>query len=152
MKVICHFIKSAVIIYVITCLTRDTWFSWNLISTLCFCKGDWHQYDDIICVQPPKGVIKRLKNMFWGEQRKDLIQGRQIAGRIMLQGIFDLLREWTSINLTNFWTQLRQFFEIYADPFVFEETQRKWDSLGYGKDDVSEVIWNALTTDTVQVY
>lgn len=126
-----------------------------IISTQFFCEGDWHQYDDIICVQPPKGVMKRLRDALWGEQRKDLIQGRQIAGNIMLQGIFDLLREWTSINLTNFWTQLRQFFEVYAEPFVFEEMQRKWESLGFGKDDVSKlrkVILNALTIDAVQVH
>lgn len=126
-----------------------------IISALCFCKGDWHQYDDIICVQPSKGMLKSLKNMLLGEQRKDLIQGRQIAGYIMLEGIFDLLREWTSINLTNFWTQLRQFFEIYAEPFVFEEKQKKWDSLGFGKEDVSKVIkviLNALTIDIMQMH
>lgn len=111
-----------------------------IISALCFCKGDWHQYDDIICAQPSKGMLKRLKNVLWGEQRKDLIQGRQIAGQIMLEGIFDLLREWTSINLTNFWTQLRQFFEIYREPFVFEKKARKWDSLDYGNEDVSKVL------------
>lgn len=97
-------------------------------------------------------MIKRLKSVFWGEQRRDLIKGRQIAGDIMLQGIFDLLREWTAINLTNFWTQLRQFFDIYSVPYVFEEKQKKWDSLDFGKDDVSivygfKVISSAMTRD-----
>lgn len=114
-----------------------------------FFKGDWHQYDDIICAEPSTNVLKRLKSMLWGDQKKDVIQGRQIAGRIMLQGIFDLLREWTAINLTNFWTQLRQFFEIYGDPFVFEEKQKKWDSLDFGKDDVSIITSTAMTRDTV---
>lgn len=84
--------------------------------------------------------------MFFSEQNK-LIEGRKIAGRIMLQGIFDLLREWTAINLTNFWTQLRQFFEIYGVPFVYEEKQKKWDSLDFGKDDVSVIISSAMTRD-----
>lgn len=92
-------------------------------------------------------MIKRLKGVFLGSHKKDLIQGRQIAGQIMLQGIFDLLREWTAINLTNFWTQLRQFFEIYGDPFVFEEKQKKWDSLDFGKQDVSNITSSAMTRD-----
>lgn len=92
--------------------------------------------------------------MLWDSQKKDLIQGRWIAGRVMLQGIFDLLREWTAINLSNFWSQLRQFFEIYGNPFVFEGKEKKWDSLGFGKEDVSiiylfKVISSAPTSDTV---
>lgn len=77
--------------------------------------------------------------MFWPKQRQSLIQGRQIAGTVMLEGIFDLLRSWTSVDLRNFWTQLNQFFEVYGDPFVFEEKQKRWQSLEYGKDDVSKV-------------
>lgn len=95
--------------------------------------------------------------MLLDSQKKDLIEGRQIAGRVMLQGIFDLLREWTAINLNNFWTQLRQFFEIYGDPFVFEGKEKKWDSLDFGKDDVSiiylfKVISSALTSDSVKMH
>lgn len=95
--------------------------------------------------------------MLLGEQRRDLIEGRQIAGHIMLQGIFDLLREWTAINLTNFWTQLCQFFDIYSVPYVFEEKQKKWDSLDFGKDDVSivygfKVVSSAMTRDIVLMH
>lgn len=115
----------------------------TIIPVLCFCKGDWHQYDDIICAPPSEKKFKRitefLKNIIWPEQRQSLIQGRQIAGTVMLEGIFDLLRSWTSVNLRNFWTQLNQFFEVYGDPFVFEEKRKRWDSLNFGKDDVSKV-------------
>lgn len=102
-----------------------------------FCKGDWHQYDDIICAEPTKNVLERIKEKIWPEQRKNLIQGREIAGNIMLETIFDLLRSWTVANLRSFLIQLNQFFQVYAEPFVYEEKQKKWYSLSYGNDDVS---------------
>nr|XP_043906230.1 E3 ubiquitin-protein ligase rnf213-alpha isoform X2 [Solea senegalensis] len=103
-------------------------------------EGDWHQYDDIICVQPSKSMIKRIKETFWPEQRKSLIQGREIAGNIMLETIFDLLRSWNDTNLRSFLIQLNQFFEVYGEPFVYEETHKKWYSLNYGKDDVKKLL------------
>lgn len=100
-------------------------------------KGDWHQYDDIICAQPSKGIIARLKETFFSEQRKDLIQGRMIAGDIMLETIFDLLSSWSATNLRSFQIQLNQFFQVYGNPFVFEEKEKKWTSLEFGEDNVS---------------
>lgn len=82
-------------------------------------------------------MLKRLKEVIWPEQRKTLIEGREIAGNIMLETIFDLLRSWTDTNLKSFLIQLNQFFQIYGNPFVYEDTQRKWHSLDYGEDDVS---------------
>lgn len=84
-------------------------------------------------------MFGRLKERFWPEQRKSLIKGREIAGNIMLETIFDLLRDWTDfgLNLRNFMSQLHQFYEVYAEPFVYEEKQKKWRSLNYGPDDVS---------------
>lgn len=100
-----------------------------------------------------KRIAEQFKDIFWSKQRQGLIQGRQIAGTVMLEGIFDLLGSWTSVNLRNFWTQLSQFFEVYGDPFVFEERQKRWHSLEYGKDDVSNFrILNALTLDLVQIH
>uniref|UniRef100_A0A672GQ00 RING-type E3 ubiquitin transferase n=1 Tax=Salarias fasciatus TaxID=181472 RepID=A0A672GQ00_SALFA len=81
--------------------------------------GDWHQYDDIICAPPSKNVVKRAWDNLWSEQRKNLIQGREIAGRIMLGTIFDILRDWTETNLKSFISQLNQFFQVYKDPYVF---------------------------------
>ncbi len=102
-----------------------------------FCKGDWHQYDDIICAEPSKNVFDRLIEKIWPEQRKKLIQGREIAGNIMLQTIFDILRTWTDVNLRSFLIQLNQFCQVYGEPFVYEEKQKRWHSLNYGEDDVS---------------
>lgn len=102
--------------------------------------GDWHQYDDIICVKPSKNVLERLVEKFWPEKRKDLIQGREIAGKIMLETIFDLLRSWNDTNLRSFLVQLNQFIQVYGDPFVFEERQKKWYSLNYGEEDVRKML------------
>ena len=82
-------------------------------------------------------MLTRVKEKLWSEQRNSLIQGREIAGNVMLESIFDLLKSWTDINLRSFQIQLNQFFQVYGEPFVYEETQKRWDSLNYGKDDVS---------------
>lgn len=86
-------------------------------------------------------MVKRLKDTIkdavWPEPRTDLIVGREIAGNVMLETIFDLLRSWTGINLRNFQIQLDQFYQVYGEPFVFEDTQKKWYSLNYDEDDVS---------------
>ncbi|KAM8845445.1 E3 ubiquitin-protein ligase rnf213-alpha-like isoform 2-T2 [Spinachia spinachia] len=108
--------------------------------------GDWHQYDDIICVQPTKNVLKRFKEKFWPEQRKTLVDGRNIAGNIMLESIFDLLGSWTDTNVTNFLIQLNQFCQVYGEPFVFEEKPTRWLSLNYGEDDVKRMIKEFMLT------
>uniref|UniRef100_A0A3Q3AP92 RING-type E3 ubiquitin transferase n=1 Tax=Kryptolebias marmoratus TaxID=37003 RepID=A0A3Q3AP92_KRYMA len=109
-----------------------------LCFTLCV-KGDWHQYDDIICAEPSKNVLKRLKETIWPDQRKSLIQGREIAGFIMLENIFDLLRSWSDTNLRSFQIQLNQFFQVYGNPFVFEEKGMRWHSLQFGEDEVKKL-------------
>lgn len=124
-----------------------------------FVTGDWHQYDDIICAEPSKSsVFKRVKDnirdRIWPEQRKSLIEGREIAGNIMLESIFDLLKSWSDTNLKSFLSQLNQFFQIYGEPFVYEERQKKWLSLNYGKDDVSSQsfsVWSRWTHSKLTV-
>lgn len=104
------------------------------------CKGDWHQYDDIICVHPTtmQQIKKSVKTTIFGsEQREGLIKGKQIAGNVMLETIFELVKSWTDVNLRNFWLQLEQFFEVYSKPFVYEGKQMRWLSLDYGEDEVS---------------
>lgn len=108
------------------------------LLSLCI-TGEWHQYDDIICAEPSKSVLKRLKEAVWPDQRKNVIEGREIAGRVMLETIFDFLRSWTDINLRNFVTQLKQFHQIYGNPFVFEEKEKKWLTLNYTEKDVSNI-------------
>ncbi|XP_029944705.1 E3 ubiquitin-protein ligase rnf213-alpha-like isoform X2 [Salarias fasciatus] len=108
--------------------------------------GDWHQYDDIICAPPSKNVVKRAWDNLWSEQRKSLIQGKEIAGRIMLGTIFDILRDWTETNLRSFISQLYQFFQVYKDPYVYEERPKKWSSLNYGEENVTDLLKDFMLT------
>ncbi|KAF7667968.1 hypothetical protein LDENG_00038400 [Lucifuga dentata] len=111
--------------------------------------GDWHQYDDIICAEPTKGMMKRLKDAIWPEQKKSLIQGKDIAGTIMLETIFDLLSSWSDTNLKSFLIQLNQFFQVYGNPFVFEEKEKKWYSLDYGEDNVRKLIKDFMLINVI---
>ncbi|XP_062875116.1 E3 ubiquitin-protein ligase rnf213-alpha [Trichomycterus rosablanca] len=102
-------------------------------------EGEWHQYDDIICAPPSTGFYKKIKETIWPEQRQSLIQGREIAGTLMLETIFDLLRSWSDINLKNFMTQLKQFHQIYGNPVVIDSAKvSKW--LDYTEKDVSNFL------------
>lgn len=107
-------------------------------------EGEWHQYDDIICAQPAKNMFEWVKKTIWSDEKKNVLQGRKIAGTIMLETIFDLLRSWSKINLNNFFSQLRQFYEIYRNPFVFEKKQTKWYQLDYDEKDVRELLKNFM--------
>ncbi|CAL9693293.1 unnamed protein product [Knipowitschia caucasica] len=102
--------------------------------------GAWHQYDDIICAEPEKGLFNSIRGVVWPQQKRSLIQGREIAGKAMLATIFDLLTDWTDVNLKNFLAQLNQFCETYSDPFVFEKKAVKWSSLGFGKEEVKKML------------
>ncbi|XP_073689267.1 E3 ubiquitin-protein ligase rnf213-alpha [Garra rufa] len=103
-------------------------------------QGEWHQYDDIICAEPAKNMFEWIRKAVWPDHKKGILQGRQIAGTVMLETIFDLLRSWSKINLSNFFNQLKQFFGVYGNPFVFEKTQTKWSSLDYSEKDVRKLL------------
>ncbi|KAL1277475.1 hypothetical protein QQF64_024148 [Cirrhinus molitorella] len=103
-------------------------------------EGEWHQYDDIICEEPSKNMFEWIRKAVWRDHKKDILQGRQIAGTVMLESIFDLLRSWSKINLSNFFSQLRQFYGVYGNPFVFEKTHTKWTSLDYSEKDVRKLL------------
>ncbi|XP_061741549.1 E3 ubiquitin-protein ligase rnf213-alpha-like isoform X1 [Nerophis ophidion] len=109
--------------------------------------GDWHQYDDIVCIQPSKSMSDTIKDyVHWPNQKKPLVQGREIAGRIMLGRIFELLSDWTDINVSSFLLQLNQFFQVYSNPYVYEVKQHKWSSLNYGEDEVKEMMKEFMLT------
>ena len=91
-----------------------------------YVKGDWHQYDDIICKATSKGYIPP-------QNPSKNVQGRDI-GNIMLDTIFDLLQNCTDIHLKNFLIQLKQFFDTYGNPFVYEDTPKQWNK--YGENEV----------------
>lgn len=110
--------------------------------------GEWHQYDDIICAEPSNNMFEWFKKAVWPDQKKSVLQGRKIAGTFMLESIFDLLTSWSKINLRNFFSQLRQFFEIYGNPYVYEKKQMQWSQLDYSEKDVSKpyASWHILNT------
>ncbi|CAL8311059.1 unnamed protein product [Arctogadus glacialis] len=112
-------------------------------------EGEWHQYDDIICAEPSKNLLKRLKNAIWSEQRMGVVKGKGIAGNVMLDSIFDLLRIWNDINLKNFCIQLNQFFDVYGNPVVYEDAQKKWNSLEYGEKEVRVLIKQFMLTKVI---
>lgn len=88
-------------------------------------------------------MTKAIKDAIFRKEKENLKKGRQIAGNVMLETIFELLRSWTEVNLKSFWIQLSQFFEVYAKPFVYEEEGRRWWSLDYGQNDV--ILQNGLS-------
>uniref|UniRef100_A0A4W5L1I8 Uncharacterized protein n=1 Tax=Hucho hucho TaxID=62062 RepID=A0A4W5L1I8_9TELE len=85
-------------------------------------EGAWHQYDDIICTSPSKDVSKRI------------IQGREIAGKIMLQTIFELLHSWNDIQLNSFMKRLIQFEQIYRKPSLYAGTNKNMKKQETNKD------------------
>uniref|UniRef100_A0A674BBP2 RING-type E3 ubiquitin transferase n=1 Tax=Salmo trutta TaxID=8032 RepID=A0A674BBP2_SALTR len=89
-------------------------------------EGAWHQYDDIICASPSKDVSKRI------------IQGREIAGKIMLQTIFELLHSWNDIQLNSFMKRLIQFEQIYRKPSLYAGTNKNMKKQQTNKDSKSE--------------
>uniref|UniRef100_A0A6Q2YDT1 RING-type E3 ubiquitin transferase n=1 Tax=Esox lucius TaxID=8010 RepID=A0A6Q2YDT1_ESOLU len=69
--------------------------------------GDWHQYD-IICASPSKNIPRR-----------------EIAGKIMLQTIFELLHSWNDYQLNSFMKQLVQFNQTYGKTLLNEGKNKK---------------------------
>ncbi|XP_039595909.1 E3 ubiquitin-protein ligase rnf213-alpha isoform X2 [Polypterus senegalus] len=102
-------------------------------------RGEWHQYDDFICAEPSKNLIEKVKKKIWGIET-NVVSGRNTAGNVMLETIFELLTSWTEINLKSFFVQLNQFFMTYKDPYVFEDKAKKWKSLNYGEEQVKKIL------------
>ncbi|KAL7869101.1 hypothetical protein AOLI_G00130890 [Acnodon oligacanthus] len=102
-------------------------------------QGEWHQYDDIICAKPSEGVMDKFKNWFVN-MKPDLVKGRNIAGYVMLETMYDILREWNHVNVRNFFVQLEQFFRTYSCPIVYEDKAKQWTSLQYGEAQVKELL------------
>lgn len=101
-----------------------------------FCvAGEWHQYDDIIYAKSSHGMVEKVKN-FIRNTKPDLLRGRYRAGHIMLETIWDILGEWSKLNVRNFFVQLQQFFTTYSNPYVYEEQPKAWYSLPYGEEQV----------------
>uniref|UniRef100_A0A8C8GD14 RING-type E3 ubiquitin transferase n=1 Tax=Oncorhynchus tshawytscha TaxID=74940 RepID=A0A8C8GD14_ONCTS len=103
--------------------------------------GEWHQYDDIIRIEPDQSWISRFKNKFawWDVYKEKVVTGRQLAGKVMLGNMFNLLQTWSEVNIRNFFTQLQQFFTNYKSPFLHVDGPKKWD-LPYGEEQVKTLL------------
>ncbi|XP_027705911.1 E3 ubiquitin-protein ligase RNF213-like [Vombatus ursinus] len=97
--------------------------------------GEWHQYDDIICMKHDKNVMMKLKGIFTDDDRKKVVKGKFIAARVMVENIFSILSSWNTINLKNFFSQFCQFYFVVKQPVVYEEQLTQWSSLGYGEEE-----------------
>ncbi|XP_053426621.1 E3 ubiquitin-protein ligase RNF213 isoform X2 [Nycticebus coucang] len=105
--------------------------------------GDWHQYDDIICMRPP-GRMQKLMDYITDGTKKQLVQGRQIAAAVMLDSIFSILQAWDAVNLSSFFTQLQQFFFVVQKPMIYEGHAQPWSSLPYGEQEAKIDLWAYL--------
>ncbi|XP_037664815.1 E3 ubiquitin-protein ligase RNF213 isoform X2 [Choloepus didactylus] len=105
--------------------------------------GDWHQYDDIICMRPP-GKVERFMDYFTSGLRKDLLKGKQTAATVMLDSIFSILQTWNAINLKSFFTQFKQFYSVTRVPMIYEGGPRPWSVLQYEESMVKKDLWKYL--------
>ncbi|KAI9517442.1 hypothetical protein NQZ68_004659 [Dissostichus eleginoides] len=101
-------------------------------------QGEWHQYDDMIHPE--------MKKTFWpgSLSPKDIVmKGRDLAGREMLNIIFDLLTTWDEPNVNNFFLLLQQFFYTYSHPVLHHDSKRPW-GLTYGIEQVEILLKGVL--------
>ncbi|XP_055448252.1 E3 ubiquitin-protein ligase RNF213 isoform X2 [Psammomys obesus] len=110
--------------------------------------GDWHQYDDIICMKPP-GKLQQWKNWLTDSTRKDLVKGKKQAAVVMLGRIFSVLQPWSAINLQSFMTQFKQFYSVVRVPMIYEGQAKRWSSLGYDEKEVRANLWEHMKQQMV---
>ncbi|XP_023555015.1 E3 ubiquitin-protein ligase RNF213 [Octodon degus] len=105
-------------------------------------EGEWHQYDDIICMRP--GVWQKTRDFFTDGMRKSLVAGKHIAAAVMLDRVFSILQTWNLINLKNFIIQFQQFYYVTREPVVYEGKKEIWSDLQYTEKEVKEQLWEYL--------
>ncbi|XP_051851384.1 E3 ubiquitin-protein ligase RNF213 [Antechinus flavipes] len=106
--------------------------------------GEWHQYDDIICMKPHKSLLAKMKDFFTDDNTTKVVKGKFIAAKIMLENIFSILSSWNTINLNSFFSQFSQFYFVVKQPMVYEDQAKKWTSLGYGEKEMKQELWDNL--------
>ncbi|XP_052615833.1 E3 ubiquitin-protein ligase RNF213 isoform X2 [Peromyscus californicus insignis] len=110
--------------------------------------GEWHQYDDIICMRHP-GKLQKVMNTFTDGMRKDLVKGKKHAAVIMLDQIFSILQPWSAINLQSFMTQFKQFYSTVREPKIHDGHARPWSSLQYDEKEVRTNLWEHVKKQMV---
>ncbi|GCB69384.1 hypothetical protein scyTo_0001043 [Scyliorhinus torazame] len=108
-------------------------------------EGEWHQYDDIICAAPEGGWKAQVKQLFrFSSKKNDVSKGKLIAGKILIESMFNILSTWNEKNLKSFLSQLQQFFEVYKRPMVYEGGPVHWTSLSIGEKEVKDLLYKVL--------
>ncbi|XP_073901038.1 E3 ubiquitin-protein ligase RNF213 isoform X4 [Castor canadensis] len=110
--------------------------------------GEWHQYDDIICMRPP-GMLKKALDHIIDKTRKDLVKGKQMAATVMLDRIFSVLQTWSAINLKSFFSQFQQFYQVVRVPMIHEGTAQPWRTLQYEETEVKKHLWEYMKKQMV---
>ncbi|KAM9281709.1 E3 ubiquitin-protein ligase RNF213 isoform 3-T4 [Morus bassanus] len=100
--------------------------------------GEWHQYDDIVCAKP--SAMKNFWKMISGNKTKEVVEGKIIAANIMLENIFSILGTWSPENLRNFLFQLRQFYVVTSDPWIYDGKEMQWTELNFGTQQVNDLL------------
>nr|XP_055971345.1 E3 ubiquitin-protein ligase RNF213 [Sorex fumeus] len=113
-----------------------------LVKSTLLSSGDWHQYDDIICVKSTRW--KNFSNYFTDSHRKDVVKGKQLAAAVMLESVFSILGDWSVANVAAFSRQLQQLFCVLCRPMVYEDGLKVWTELEYGDKEVKEHLWSVL--------
>uniref|UniRef100_A0A8C6V5D3 RING-type E3 ubiquitin transferase n=1 Tax=Naja naja TaxID=35670 RepID=A0A8C6V5D3_NAJNA len=109
-----------------------------LLSSKLIGDTDWHQYDDIICVKPENSWWKMFKKQisFWKDKQKDIVKGKLIAAKIMLDSLFSILKTWSRINIKSFFQQFHQFYLVNKRIMVHEGCRKEWKELQFKEQQV----------------
>ncbi|XP_042303497.1 LOW QUALITY PROTEIN: E3 ubiquitin-protein ligase RNF213, partial [Sceloporus undulatus] len=113
------------------------------ISSDYLCGTDWHQYDDIVCVKPPESMMHRFTN-WWKNPKNNILKGKELAAKEMLNNLFSMLNTWTPVNVKNFLKQSNQFYFVNKKPLVHETKPKIWEELQFGEKQMKELILNYL--------
>ncbi|XP_068511209.1 E3 ubiquitin-protein ligase RNF213 [Anas acuta] len=109
------------------------------INSALISNGEWHQYDDIVCAKPSRFQNWKSRILFQ-DKMKDIVNGKRIAANIMLENIFSILGTWSPVNLTNFFSQLKQFHCVTKEPCVHSGKKLAWNELDFGEQQVNELL------------
>ncbi|KAG8129193.1 hypothetical protein E2320_015980, partial [Naja naja] len=121
-----------------------------LLSSKLIGDTDWHQYDDIICVKPENSWWKMFKKQisFWKDKQKDIVKGKLIAAKIMLDSLFSILKTWSRINIKSFFQQFHQFYLVNKRIMVHEGCRKEWKELQFKEQQLRDLIVNYLMEES----
>ncbi|KAM3672048.1 LOW QUALITY PROTEIN: E3 ubiquitin-protein ligase RNF213-like [Ammospiza maritima maritima] len=100
--------------------------------------GEWHQYDDIVCAKP--SMLKNFQHKVGFDNNKEVVKGKKIAAKIMLESIFSILATRSPDNLRSFFCHLGQFYYVAGGQRVFDGGPMTWEDLNFGAEQVKDLL------------